>query len=497
MSTATSYNVTVTEGADLSLLYLPTDVSYPTEYMKLESWNSTTETPSAHDIILDFALIHGKITFRGGNNFPSVTKCKQADCTIGKLKASGEYDFSSFVVKNFGTTLEVDENGDVTYEALLVRRLATKITDSNGSRTEYSPKKYKMTFESHLNDVEGIFSYSPFSVPATYTKNDEQISSFSFQNTTEEYILDENGNRVTDEESGEYLTTPVVKWENELTIDFDIAPRSISGSVTLNGSTFSTESKDLIKLRDENGTEYPVINLSELSDGKYSFFAPENDYDVIYEGDGILSSEFKTFIERSINVSTSDEENHELTLKTGKVKFNFNVNEMPFADWITEATPNLESYGFAVNIDKTVGDFVFPLSKKDDTYSAEILTGVTINGYLELVFKDNVNSQKSFSRIQLLSSHNFTADKKVDTDCHIADFDFSVKLNGSPVSAADYAAELKIQGVNNADVFCSGENPVKVLLKQGEYKSSVPKLYLNEGFGTKQEIALECLYFGK
>lgn len=472
LSSASSYNVTVTAGADLNLIYLPAADSYPMRYIKIETLGSSTANPSSHNITLDFGRVHGKITFLGGNTFPTVANCTGADCTIGKLKVVGKLDGSSYLIKDFGAEITADGEGNVTYDALIVRRIA--LTDASGT-VQYNAKTYAMNFESYLNDASGIFSGLPFSVPATYENSEGgKVSTFSFA------VTEADG-----------TTT----WLTEKELDLDVSPSKIEGKVTLNGSTFSTEGEDVIKLKDESGIEYPVFNLSGLSGGEYSFYAPDGTYDIIYEGKGVLSSDFKTYIERDFEIK-GDKSSHEIALKTGKVIFDFNVNGKPFADW-AETEKSLESIGLAVNIDKTASDFVLDLSKKDGKYAAEILTGSVVNAYLELVFVDKVASELSYTRIPLLSSHNMTSGMTVKNDLTLIDFSMSVKLNGKAVSAADYAAKFRLQGTYQSEIFLPAESSVGAFLPKREYKTPVPELYLNEGFDTKQSISLNCLYFGE
>ena len=477
LSAATTYSITVTAGADLNLLYLPSEGSYPVRYIKLETWNSGTETPSAHDITLDFGRVYGKITFLGSNDFPTLANCTEADCTIGKLKAV--LDGSSFVVKDLGTDLAVDEEGNVTgvtYDALLVRRNLYKYFDAGGNeKSEYIGKTYSMSFESYLNDIKGGFASLPFTVPANYTNSDgNKVNSFSF------YVTEADGTK---------------SWFTEKEIDLDVTPSKVVGKLTLNGSTFETDKDDLIKIKDESGIEHPVMNLSELSGGEFSFYAPKGAYDVIYEGEGVLSTDFKTYIERDFEIGANGN-THDFDMKTGKVTLDFNVNGNPFAEWVDD-NKNMEGMGLAVNIDKTASDFVLDLSKKDGKYISEILLGSTVNVYLELDFADKIDSEKSYTRIPLLSSHNMTSGTTVKNDISLIGFSLAVKLNGNVVKASDYAAKFRMQGTYSTEIYCPGEDSVKAFFRKGEYKTPAPELYLNEGFDAKHEIPLNCLYFGE
>ena len=486
---AASYSITVTAGANLNLIYLPDANSYPVRYIKLDTWTPETESPSAHNITLDFARVYGKITFLGGNDFPTVAKCLAdaecpeggecgaVDCTIGKLKAAGEDQ--SVVIKDLGTALAADGEGnvsDVTYEALLVRRISWTGSDGN---IQYNAKTYSMNFESHLNDVSGIFRSLPFSVPAEYENSEgKKVSSFSFGVT-----------------QGDGSTTYLTEKE----LNLDVAPAKVTGSITLDDAAPKVEKGDLIKLRDESGLEHSVINLAELSGGEYSFYAPDGAYDVVYEGSGILGSNFKTYIERDFNVK-GDTGNGKLTMKKAKVTFDFNVNETPFAKWAGEQK-SIESVGFAVNIDNTASDFLLGLEKSGDKYVSEVLLGsgaLTVNAFLELAFADKIDSEKSYARIPVLIQQNLSSNYTVKNDLSLINFSLSVKLNGKDVTASEYAAKLKLsEKLYPAEIYVPGKASVGAFLLNREYKSPTPELSLNEGFDTKQDVPLSCIYFGK
>ena len=385
----------------------------------------------------------------------------------------------SFVVKDLGTDLEVDGEGNVvgaTYEALLVRRNFFKYIDSEGEeKSEYIGKTYTMNFESHLNDVKGGFTALPFTVPATYTNGEgNKVSSFAF------YVTEADGTKT---------------WLTEKNLDIDVSPSKVTGKITFNGSTFETDKSDFIKLKDSSGIEYPVLNFSELSGGEFSFYAPKGTYDVLYDGEYILSNSFKTYIERDFEIGGNGN-NHDFEIKTAPVTLDFNVNGTPFAEWV-EAQKNLDDMGLAVNIDKTASDFVLDLVKKEGKYVAEVLTGSTVNAYLELVFADKVTSEKSYSRIRLVSSQNMISGMTVKDDLTLVKSDISVKLNGNAVKASSYAAKLRIQGTNSSEIFCPAEAAVTAFFKKGEYKSPTPELFLNEGFEAGHKIPLKCLYFGE
>ena len=114
------------------------------------------------------------------------------------------------------------------------------------------------------------------------------------------------------------------------------------------------------------------LSTSELSGGNFSFYAPTGTYSVLYDGKGLISNEFKTYIERDFEISA--DAGHDFAITTGNITLDFNVNGTSFADW-AESQKSLDGIGLAVNIDKTASDFVLDLVKKEGKYVAEVLSG--------------------------------------------------------------------------------------------------------------------------
>lgn len=458
-----AYSVTMTRGASMNVLFLPETDSYPVKYIRIETWDDLSVSKS-HNIILDFGRVFGTVTFLGGTNLPSISKCTGADCTIGKLKAVG-FDYSSLVVKDFKTN-----GADLTYEALLVRRTAT-----NDAETPYISRKYNMVFESHLNNVTGAFKYSPFSVPLKYLNADNaMVSTFTIQNVAEEYLMEKE-------------------------INFNIAPMMVEGTVTLNGTAITTDKEDLIKLRDENGIETPVVNISELTDGTFSFLVPAGEYEVIYEGEGVLGTYYRTHLEKNFNVN-GNLTGQTFSMTSAKINIGVTVNGVNFKEWL-ENNKNIDGQNIVINPDKTAANYTIDTVKQTDgPYYAEVLTGTTINGYLDLYFVNSHKTDRSFLRIPLLVSHSMGSDTTVNFALKLTEYSTSVKLNGGNVTGASgHIANLRIQGQNRTEVFypASGTESVKAIFKSGEHKSPGPEIILNDGFDTKQAVQLECLYFGE
>ena len=486
LSAETAYDVTVTAGATLNLLYLPAADSYPRQYIALETWSDATENPGSHNIVLDFAKVHGKLTFMGGKTFPSISKCVPKECsgdddqncvirecTIGKLKVQYEDDsssdgfLSSYLLKDLGSELVLDDDGNVAFEAFLPRKRSSGVA-----------KEYKMIFESHLNDVAEVFDSNPFILPATYKNGEITTSSFSFSKT-----------EVDGTET----------WLNAKPLDdLDVAPSKVSGKITVDGSPVDVKTPDVIKLKYDDG-EHTVAVLSELSQGSFSFYAPMNKpndtsdtYDVVYEGKGILGKDFKTYVERGFRIE--GDTTKDFAMKTGRITLDFKVNGTPFAEW-AESQKGLQ-IGLAVNVDMLTLDYSLDLVENDGQYSAKVFAGSILNANLELAFDDKVESEKSYLTLPLLNKYSMDSNKSVTTDLTLVDFSVSVKLNGKNVSASKYAAELEFSGNSKekAKIFCPATSAVKVFLPEKEYR---PEVSLNEGFGTKQEIEVPCVYFDK
>ena len=486
-----SYTVVIPENRELALLYLPTADSYPARYIKLETWNDTLTASGTHAVSLDFARVYGKLTFKGGNSFPTIENCQgdcgedQAECydqcTIGKLRARGA-DASMITLLDLGKTAPGEEG--VSYEGLLVRRIPAQ-TDEEGNVTNYSPKSYTMVFDSYLNDAPGLFSSSSFIVPATYktfVDNGE---------TASEVTATSFGFSVTQADGS-------VTWLQEKEINFDVSPSLVQGSITVDGSPAATESADdIIKLRDSNGAEYPVMNLSTVSGGSFSFYAPDGSFDVVYEGSGVLGSSYRANILSDPLVIDGDTDGVELGIKTAKLTLNFDVNGKSFANWYEAEKEDIEAINIVANIDKTAANFTLPVEKKGDNYEAKLLTGNAINAYLEIVFKDSVESQKSYARLPILLSQTVNSNITASTSQQIVKYATSIKLNGEKLdSPENYVAKLRIPGKSPSEIYYP-DFALTGYFKQGEYKTPRPEVTLHDGFDAKIELYVDCLYFGE
>jgi len=488
---ASSYTVVIPDKRELSLLYVPTLDSYPARYIKLETWTEALVGSGSHAISLDFARISGKFTFKGGNEFPTIENCQSNcgddqpecydQCTIGKLRARGA-DGSMITLLDLGKTAPGEEG--VSYEGLLVRRIPAQ-TDEEGNVTNYSPKSYTMVFDSYLNDAPGLFSSSSFVVPATYkTFVDNGESASEITATSFGFSVTQTDGSTT--------------WLTEKVIDFDVSPSLVQGTITVDGAAPETgSSDDIIKLRDSNGAEYPVMNLSSISGGSFSFYAPDGSYDVVYEGSGILGTAYRTNVLSDSLTIDGDTGSVELGIKTAKLTLNFDVNGKPFADWYEAEKDDIEAVNIVANIDKTAANFNLPIEKKGDNYEAKLLTGNAINAYLEIVFKDSVGSQKSYARLPILLSQAVNSNIMASTAQQIVKYATSVKLNGEKLdSPADYVAKLRIPGKSPSEIFYP-DFALTGYFKQGEYKTPRPEVTLHDGFDAKIELYIDCLYFGE
>jgi hypothetical protein len=127
----------------------------------------------------------------------------------------------------------------------------------------------------------------------------------------------------------------------------------------------------------------------------------------------------------------------------------------------------------------------------------KVLSGSTLNIYLEIYFKSDVKSNKSFLRMPMLLGQQILSDTSLDMPLSLISFTTSITLNGKPITGAtDFVATLKIPGQNRTEIhYPSTEgNTADAMLKKGEHKSPRPEITLNDGFDTKQNIQTECIY---
>jgi hypothetical protein len=463
-----SFSVEVIKGVTYALLYLPEEGTYPSKYIRLESW-SDTDNPSTNGnkVTLDFGRLHGSVTFLGGANLPTVTNCSGPGCSRGKLKAVG-FDMSSYLIKDFGVS-----GGDLNYEALIVRRTPTVVPDGEGTKIVDNPRNYTMVFESHLNDVEGVFDHVPFNITLKYLNADNaSVSNFNFQNIDESFLT-------------------------ERSINFNIAPMIVEGTVKLNGTAFDSKDKsDYIMAKNDIGLEIPVINISELSNGLYSFFIPEGDYDIIYQGKGALGAEFRTSIEQNLKIN-SNVSSLDLNLSKVKLLAGFKINGEDFSDWAKD-DDTVESFAILINPDKTAFTYYIPLTVPETgTPAVEILSGSTLNIYLEIYLKSDEKNEKSFLRMPMVIGEQIVSDTNLNMPLALSSFTTTIKVNGEPVKgASSFVGALKIPGQNRAEIYYPSKegNKANAMLKKGEHKTPRPEITLNDGFDTKQNIQTNCIY---
>ena len=465
--TTKAYSVEIIKNSGYEVVYLPETGSYPTRYIKLETWDDFSASQT-HDIELDFARLHGSITFLGNAVLPSVDNCDLGEgCSRGKLKVVG-FDATSLLVKDFGTT-----GDDFTYEVLLVR--GSEVADpQNEGETIYNPKTYQMTFESHLNNATGGFTAIPFTITLKHPNNlGESVAPFTFQDTELNLLA-------------------------EREINFNIAPLIVEGTVTLNGSTFTTDKDDFIILRDETGIETPVVNVKDLTDGTFSFMAPSGEYDIIYSGEGILGTEFRTFIDEGYEIS-SNVTNAVFDLRTAKIFLDFDVNGMPFKEWAT-GREDLEKTSIVINPDKTAATYLIDVTTPSEGAPyGEILAGSKINAYLDLFFKNTDKDNDSFTRTVLLAGHQMTSDKTPEVYVDMTPFKTILTLNGKKISGtSEYQAMMKISGNNKTELYYPADGTaINAMFKSGEHKTPNPEIVLNDGFDTKQSIEFDCIYLAE
>jgi len=467
-----AYSVEVIKNSGYDVIYLPETDSYPTKYIKLETWDDFSGNKS-QDVELDFARLHGSVTFLGNAVLPSASNCDLGEgCSRGKLKVVG-FDATSLLVKDFKAT-----GDDFTYEVLLVRGTETEIPDPanppDGTKLEYNPKTYRMVFESHLNNVSNGFTSIPFTMTLKHLNNDGLgVPNFTFQDT--------ELNMLTERE-----------------INFNIAPLVVEGTVTLNGSAFTSDKDDFIILKDETGIETPVVNIKDLTDGKFSFMAPSGEYDVIYSGTGILNSEFRTYIDEGMDIN-SNMTDAEFDLRTAKILLDFDVNGTPFKEWIA-GREDVDNTTIVINPDKTAATYLIDVTTPSEGAPyGEVLSGSKINAYLDIFLKNAETENKSFTRSVLLAAHQMTSDKTAEVPIDLTPFKTIITLNGTKIAGTtEYQAIMKISGSNKTELYYPSTGAsINAMFKSGEHKSPLPEILLNDGFDTKQEIAIECIYLAE
>ncbi len=462
-----AYSIEVIKNSGYEVVYLPEADSYPTRYIKLETWDDFSANQS-HDIDMDFARLHGSVTFLGNAMLPAVDNCDLGDaCSRGELKVVG-FDATSLLVKDFGTT-----GDDLTYEVLLVR--GQEVPDpQNEGETIYNPKTYQMTFESHLNNVTGGFTSIPFTMTLTHMNTSGQnVAPFTFQDTELNLMA-------------------------EREINFNIAPMVVEGTVTLNGSAFTTDKDDFIILKDENGIETPVVNIKDLTDGTFSFMAPDGEYDIIYSGEGILGTEYRTFIDEGYDIS-SNVTDAAFDLRTAKIILDFEVNGTAFKEWVA-GREDIDGTSIVINPDKTAATYVIDVTTPSEGAPyAEVLVGSKINAFLDIFFKNTDTDNTSFTRTVMLAGHQMTSDKTPEVYVNLTPFKTILTLNGKKISGtSEYQAMMKISGNNKTELYYPADGTaINAMFKSGEHKTPLPEIDLNDGFDTKQEIEFDCIYLSE
>lgn len=461
-----AYSVELIKNSGYEVIYLPEADSYPTRYIKLETWDDLS-AGKTHNIELDFARLHGSITFLSNAMLPSVDNCDLGEgCSRGKLKVVG-FDATSLLVEDFGTT-----GDDFTYEVLLVR--GKEVPDpANEGETIYNPKTYQMSFESHLNNVSGGFTSIPFTITLKHLNNSGQnVAPFTFQDTELNLMA-------------------------EREINFNIAPLIVEGTITLNGDAFTSDKDDMIIVKDESGIETPVVNVKDLTDGTFSFMLPSGEYDIIYSGEGILGTEYRTFIDEGYEI-TSNVTDAAFDLRTAKILLDFDVDGVSFKEWAA-GREDLERTAIVINPDKTAATYIIDVTTPSEGAPyGEILAGSKINAYLDYFFKNNA-SDESFTRTVLLAGHQMTSDKTAEIPVSLTPFKAKITLNGTKITGtSEYQAMMKISGSNKTELYFPADgSAINAMFKSGEHKTPSPEINLNDGFDTKQEIEFDCIYLAE
>jgi len=245
-----NYDVEViaNEGVAYTVIYLADAADYPYSMLRIAQWGDLAPAVTG-GVTLDLGRVHGTLSLgAAGTPFPALTSCQpsEAQCTRGKLKATSMAS-GTVILKDLGAS-----GDDHAYSALLVRRQKV-CEDIDCTTFKYTAQPFSLIFESYFNDVAGMINYLPFATKVSVNGND----SFQFV-------------------SGSDFTT-------DMQLDIVVAPTAVSGTVTFDGAAVSGATGDMLFVRDTTTqAETPVVNLSSLSGGVFSFRAPAGSYHVVY-----------------------------------------------------------------------------------------------------------------------------------------------------------------------------------------------------------------------
>lgn len=458
-------------GMDYWVIYYPDGLTaYSESFQRITQW-TTVKAAKTLDISLDFGRIHGKLSFNGGA-FPDITKCadpvNDKRCTRGKLKIQ-DFNGGVALIKNLGIS-----GTDYNYDAVVVRR--TKYTDDtqNPPVSSYIMKEYTIQFESSLNDISKAEEYQPFT-------------------------FDVQKNLAFCDKSSQTCSDTAAVYTSEKSLDFDISPKQISGTITHNKNQITVTKDDMILLRDTvSGIETAVINLKNSTDGSFSFYAPTGEFDILYKGSELIKSDQKIVVDTAFSV-TKDLTDKEIDIKSNKLTLNIKVNGKLFFDFASENTA-IDHYEFIAFPEKAAQPYVLNMTQVNPNPYIEVFSNLTWSVYI--VFYVKSGTQLSTFRFPVAEIPGLTADSSIDTAFDLTGFSAALQADAADMSdATDYRGilNMELSGKNKIAAYfpSKGTETAVLFAVPGDYKSPVPSIMLNEGFDIKQEINIDCIHVGK
>jgi len=457
-----NYNLEIlsNEGITYTVVYLVRAADYPSSMLRVAYWSDfSPQTTGA--VTLDFGRVSGTLSLKtAGGPFPALTSCQSGEpqCTRGRLKAMSMAS-GTIILKDLGA------NGDdYTYSALLVRRQKV-CKNLDCSDFEYTPQPFSLLFESYFNDIAGMTNYLPFTTKVSING----VESFQFVS------------------GSDFIT--------EMQLDIVVRPVAVSGTVTFDGVPVSSAAGDMLFVKDTTTqTETPVVNLSSISNGVYSFMAPAGSYHVVYKGAHLFGYDQRGIISTDLTVGGDAATGKTLDIGTVKIQLDTTINGQSPTDFVG-SHPAIDHYDIAAANDKNAlgASAITPIAAQPYPY-IRLLKSAAWDIYLTLYVKEG--NDTSVFRFPLAQLTSVSSDTKVQKALTIVPFEAALTANGMPVNGSGAPrALLDITGDTRAKVYFppeSGKN-AHLFLSPATYSNPSPLLTLGSGFDVAQRIITNCI----
>ncbi|MCK5808712.1 hypothetical protein KAH37_06990 [bacterium] len=466
IAASTSYSLEMLGGAhtNYSVVYLPTLDSYPSNWVKVDKWAGFSATASKN-ISLDFGRLFGVISYKGGE-FPPLTECEATElsCTRGKLKLLSFDGTSSITMNNLGAT-----GSDYAYEALVVRRIAS-VDPVDPEKTIYTPRKYSLAFEGFFNDIKGIYEKIPFLSEAKYLNSDSILTSMvDFQKADESYLTQRE-------------------------IDINIAPRTVSGTVSFNGNAISCDKDEYIyAVNNVTKDEVPIINLNDLTDTSFSVEMPEGTYTLVYDGECLLTKRHKVPVFRDLSVSDTVS-GVDVAMKTSRFLLQHTIDGTPYKEWL-KAHTEVKEIIFTVGAEKAALRWELIEKMDGDTPTVAVFNGEDWSLSMSVITGEGEEASESV--FPLYTVKNMKADVTIEADIPAIPFTTQLTIDGKVmVDATEWRGKLEF----GAESFYlikypkKGATAAKGFALPGEYTGPTPTIFLNSGFDAAEKLRLDCIF---